>query len=247
MRRSRAVTAIGAAGLAGQIAGVHEVAVATTPPTEPAAPATSVSEEQAAAEASLLVLSDFPTGWTEEAEGEPTEQELAYQATVAACAGGTGNLLELGGPRAQSPDFVGPDDQRVEQSVTIVDPAVAEDFMARFAAPSAEDCFGEAVRTFVAENLASQDDPSQTLPGDLTIGEVTIGEVLIEPAGDEVVAYRVTIPMTVSGLSVDAFVDIAAVRSGGSVAGLTFQTLFEPFPAEDVERYIDLAVERLPG
>jgi hypothetical protein len=244
MRRARAVVVIGAAGLAGQIAGVHEVAVATTPPTEPA---TTVSEEQAAAEAALLVLSDFPTGWTEEAEEEPTEQELAYQATMAECAGGNGNLLELGGPRAQSPDFAGPDEQRVEESVTIVEPAVAEDFMARFAAPGVEECFSDAVRTFVAENFASQDSPSQTLPGDVTIGDVTIGEVLIEPAGDEVVSYRVTIPMTVSGVSVDAFVDIAAVRSGGSVAGLTFQSLFEPFPAEEVEHYVGLAVERLPG
>ena len=62
-----------------------------------------MSAEQAAAEAALLVLSDFPAGWTEEPEEEPTEQELAYQATVAECAGGTDNLLELGGPRAQSP------------------------------------------------------------------------------------------------------------------------------------------------
>jgi hypothetical protein len=247
MRRARAAVVIGAAGLAGQIGVSAGVAVATTPPTEPPVPATSVSEEQAAAEAALLVLSDFPTGWTAEVEEEPTEQELAYQAMMAECAGGTGNLLELGGPRAKSPDFVGPDELRVEQSVTIVDTAVAEDFMARFAAPGVEECFGNAVSTFVADNFASQDDPSQTLPGDVTIGKVTIGEVLIEPAGDEVVAYRVTLPMSVSGLDLDAFVDIVAVRAGGSIAGLTFQSLFEPFPAEDVEHYVGLAVERLPG
>jgi hypothetical protein len=221
--------------------------MATAPPTEPSASATTVSEDQAAAEAALLVLSDFPTGWTEEAEPEPTEQELAYQATIAECAGGEGNLLDLGGHLASSPDFAGPDEQRVEESVTIVEPAVAEDFMARFSAPGVEECFGDAVRTFVAENFSNQDDPSQTLPGDVTIGEVTIGEVLVEPAGDDLVAYRITVPMTVTGVSLEAVVDIVAVRSGGSVAGLTFQSLFEPFPAEDVERYIGLAVERLPG
>jgi hypothetical protein len=238
---------IGVGGLAVLIGGIGGVAGATAPPTEPSAPATTVSEEHAAAEASLLVLSDFPTGWTEEAELEPTEQELAYQATIAECAGGEGNLLDLGGPLARSPDFAGPDDQRVEESVTIVERAVAEDFIARFSAPGIEECFGDAVRTFVEENFASQDDPSQTVPGDVTIGEVTIEEALIEPAGDDLVAYRVTLPMTVTGVSLDAFVDIVAVRSGGSVAGLTFQSLFEPFPAEDVEHYIDVAVERLPG
>jgi hypothetical protein len=38
-----------------------------------------------------------------------------------------------------------------------------------------------------------------------------------------------------------------AVRSGGSLAGLTLQSLFEPFPAKDADHYIGLAVERLPG
>jgi hypothetical protein len=247
MRRARAAMVIGVAGVVGVVAGIDRVAVATAPPSEPSGASTSVSEEQAAAEAALLVLSDFPAGWTEEAEEEPTEQELAYQAAIAECAGGTGNLLELGGSRAQSPDFAGPDDERVEESVTIVDPAVAEDFLARFAAPGVEECFGDAVRTFVAENFANQDDPSQTLPGDVTIGEVTIEELLLEPAGDDLVAYRVTIPMTVTGVSLEAFVDIVAIRSGGAVAGLTFQSLFEPFPPEDVEHYIGLAVERLRG
>ncbi len=140
------------------------------------------------------------------------------------------NLLELGGPRAKSPDFVGPDEQRVEQSVTIVDPAVAEDFMARFAAPGVEECFGDGVRRVRRRTFRSPDDPSQTLPGDVTIGDVTI-ELLLEPAGDELIAYRVTLPMTVSGVDLDTYVDIVVVRSGGSVAGLTLQSLFEPIPA----------------
>ena len=111
--------------------------VATTPPTEPAT--TVASEEQAAAEAALLVLSDFPTGWTEEAEEEPTDAGARLPGDDRrVCRRHRDNLLDLGGPRAQTPDFVGPDEQRVEQSVTIVDPAVAEDFMARFAAPGVD-------------------------------------------------------------------------------------------------------------
>ena len=245
MWRPTKVLMVVGAGVVGHVATVSGIAGATTPPTDPGT--TVVSEEQAAAEAALLVLSDFPAGWTEEPEDEPTEAELAYQARVAECAGGTDNLLELGGPRAQSPDFVGPDEQRVEQSITIVDPAVAEDFMVRFSAPGVEECFGDAVRSFVAENFSSPDDPSQTLPGDVTIGDVTIGELLLEPAGDELIAYRVTLPMTVSDLELDTYVDIVVVRSGGSLAGLTLQSLFEPFPAEDAEQYINLAAERLPG
>ena len=76
---------------------------------------------------------------------------------------------------------------------------------------------------------------------------MTIGEVLLAPAGDELVAYRVTLPLTVSEIDVEAFVDVVVVRSGGSLAGFTFQSVFEPFPADEVEHYIDVAVSRLPG
>ena len=82
----------------------------------------------------------------------------------------------------------------------------------------------------------------------MTIGDVTIGELLDRhPPATSWSPIGSRSPLTVSGVDVDAFVDIVVVRSGGSVAGLTFQSLFEPFPADEVEHYIDLAVERLPG
>ncbi len=242
-----AVLTVVGAGLAclagGASALAPATATATTPPTEPA----TTVEGQAEANAALLVLSDFPTGWTEEPEEEPTAQELDYQAQIAECAGGSGNLFDLGGPRAQTPDFVGPDDQRVEQSVTIVDAAIAEDFIARFTAPGVDTCIRDAARAFVAESIESPADPSESLPGAVQIGDVTIGDVLLPPAGDELVAYRVTVPLTVSGVDVDAFVDVVVVRSGGSLSGFTFQSVFEPFPADEVDHYVDVVVERLPG
>ena len=222
------------------------VATATTPPTEPAG--TVAGEGQAEAKAGLLVLSDFPTGWTEVVEEAPTEQERSYQAQIAACAGGTGdNLLDLGGPKAQTPDFVGPDEQRVEQSVTIVEAEVAEDLMMRLGAPGVDTCFQDAVVEFTTERFGRADDPSTSTPNDVIVGDVTIGEVLLAPAGDELVAYRVTLPLTVSDFDVEAFVDFVVVRSGGSLAGFTFQSVFEPVPADEVDHYIDVAVSRLPG
>lgn len=252
MQGARVVLAMTVAALALQANGAG--ATGPTPPTDPVGtvssepPGTLARENQAAAEDALIVLDDFPVGWTEEVEEELTDQDRAYQQQVAECADGTGDdLLDLGGPAARSADFVGPDDQRVEQTVTIVDQAVAEDFMVRFAAPGVDRCFRDAVEVFVTENFASPEDPSQTLPGDVSVDEVTVAEVLVEPAGDELVGYRVTLAMTISGVPVEAFVDIVAVRSGGSLTGLTFQSLFEPFPADEVGHYTALAAERLPG
>ena len=76
---------------------------------------------------------------------------------------------------------------------------------------------------------------------------MTIEPLDLAPAGDELAGYRITLALTVSGVTVDAFVDVVIVRSGGSVAGFTFQSVFDPFPAAEVEHYIDLAVDRLPG
>jgi hypothetical protein len=246
MRRVRAVLVMATVALAAHTMSVGAVASATTvPPTGP--PGTVVGEGQEAQDA-LLVLDDFPAGWTAVDEDEVTEQDLAYRRTVAECAGGTGdNLLDLGEPRASSPDFVGPDDERVEQTVTIVEPAVAEDFMARFAAAEVGTCFRDAVEVFVTENFENPEDPAESLPGDVTIDDVMVEALPLEPVGDEVVAYRVTLTMTITGVTVDAIVDIVAVRSGGSLSGLTFQSLFEPFPVEEVESLTALAVERLPG
>jgi hypothetical protein len=235
------------AGLASLVGGARAVAMATTvPPTEPIG--TVASEEQAAAEATLLVLTDFPEGWSEEVEAEPTEQELAYREAVANCAGGTGtDLLDLGGVHAQTGDFVGPADQSVEQSVEIVDPAVAEDFMQRFGDPEVEACFGEAIRTFVIENLENPPESSDSLPAGIIVGEITLEPLELAPVGDEAIGYRVTVPLTVSGVAVDSYIDIVAVRVGGSLAGITFQSVFEPFPDEERENVLTVAAGRLPG
>ena len=223
---------------------------ATTPPTEPAT--TIASEGQIEADAALLVLSDFPSDWTEEVEAKPTEQDLAYRAAVAACAGATGDdLLDLGGPRGQSPDFVGPDDERVEQSVTIVDPAVAEDLMVRFSAPGSTPA--SVTRSSISRPSIRElglDDPSRVAsssPDAVTVGDVTIEPLDVATTGDELAGYGSPSSSTTSGITVDAFVDAVLVRVGGSLSGFTFQSVFEPFPDDDIEHYIGVAVERLPG
>ena len=204
-------------------------------------------EGQAEAKAALLVLSDFPGGLDRGARGGADRPGARLpgpnRRSVRAAAGTSSTSAD---PVRETPDFVGPDDQRVEQSVTIVDAAIAEDLIARFAAPGVDTCFRDAARAFVAESFESPADPSESPPGAVQIGDVTIGDVLLPPAGDELVAYRVTVPLTVSGVDVDAFVDVVVVRSGGSLSGFTFQSVFEPFPADEVEHYIDVVVERLP-
>jgi hypothetical protein len=244
-RTTRTLIVVGG-GLASLVGDARGVAMATTvPPTEPLG--TVASEEQAAAEAALLVLTDFPEGWSEEVEEEPTEQELAYREAVANCAGGTGtDLLDLGGVHAQTGDFVGPAEQGVEQSVEIVDPTVAEDFMQQFGDPEVEACFAEAIRTFVIENFENPPDSSDSLPARIVVGEITLEPLELAPVADEAIGYRVTVLLSVSGVAVDSYIDIVAVRVGGSLTGITFQSVFEPFPGDERENLLTVAAGRLP-
>jgi hypothetical protein len=246
-------TGFGVAAVLGCLLGGGLASASTVPPSEPSDQGSMVTTTvlpglQAAADGALLDLNDFPEGWLAIPEDEPTDRDREYRAAVAACAGGTGtDLLDLGGVSARTPDFVGPDDLQVEQTVTIVGQAVAEDFMARFGAPDVEECFGEAVRTNVAQMMENPDDPTDTLPPGVTIGDVTIERLDPNPIGDEVVGYRATVPIETPSVTVDSYIDIVAVRVGGSLSGLTFQSMFEPFPEDQLEYYLALAVARLPA
>ena len=244
MRRTAAVLAIGTCVALAIGAGT---AAASTPPTSSGT--TEVEgPDQEAAEAALLTLADFPAGWTEEPEEDGNDLGAESRRRVTECVGGEGEeLLDLGGALAESGNFRGPDNEVVEESVAVVDEAVAEDFMARFGAAGVEECFADSMQQTMDEFVSDPPDPSATFPPDATIGTVTAERLEVAPAGDELVAYRIVIPLSTQGITVDIVLDAVLVRSGRAVAAVSFQSVVSPFPSEDVEHYVDLAVERLPS
>jgi hypothetical protein len=224
------------------------VVTASSEPPPSTEPLTSVPDaDQAAAEAALLTLDDFPPGWTEEPE-ELNQLAIESRRRIAECAGGDGeSLLDLGGALAATGSFRGPDDEAVEESVAVVELAVAEDLMSRLGAPGVETCFADSTQEWIEAFIANPPDPSEAFPPDAVAGKVTATPLQLTPAGDELVAYRIVVPITTQGLTIDIVVDAVAVRSGRSIAGLSFQSVLAPFPAADIDRYVGLAVERLPS
>ena len=107
--------------------------------------------------------------------------------------------------------------------------------MGRFAAPDVAECFGHVTADLVDGRLQSG----------MTLRDVTIARLYVSEVGDEVVAYRVTVPVDTGGSTVSVYADLVLVRSGRAVAGMAFQSEFSPFVTEDTERYIALAAERL--
>ena len=117
--------------------------------------------EQEAAEDALLVLSDFPAGWSEVPDAEPTEEEADYQRRTAECIGSDrARIGDLGGAIASTGDFTSPSEETVAETVSFA-PSVAEaeDFIVRFAAPDVAECFGEAAADLVDGQLREWDDP----------------------------------------------------------------------------------------
>jgi hypothetical protein len=228
---------------------VYSAAGATTePPPGPSAPPSTVHPDQLAAEAALLTIDDFPAGWTEVPDAEETPLAVESQRRIAACAGGEGDeLLDLGGALAETGNFIGPDDQVVEQSVAIVEEALAEDTFAGFTDPAVGDCFADAMQQTVDAMITGPSAPSESFPADTTLGKVTVEPLEVPAAGDESAGYRVIIPLTAQGFSFEIVLDAIVIRSGGALAGISFQSAPEPFPTEDVVHYVELAAERLPS
>jgi hypothetical protein len=245
-KRVAAVT-IGSVILLGP--GLHGAAGATTePPGESGETATTVHPDQPAAEAALLTIDDFPVGWTEQPDAERTPLAIESQRRIAECAGGEGDrLLDLGGALAESGNFTGPDDQIVEESVAVVDEGIAEDMVARFTAPGVADCFAEAMQQMLDAMITSPSDPTETFPAGTALGEVTVVPLAVPAAGDESAGYRITVPLESRGFSFELFLDAVVIRSGGALAGLSFQSALDPFPAADIDRYVELAAARLPA
>jgi hypothetical protein len=245
-KRAAAVT-IGAVILLGLA--VHGAASATTePPPATDEPSTTVHPDQPAAEAALLTIDDFPAGWTEVPDDERTALAIESQRRIAACAGGEGDrLLDLGGALAESGNFTGPDNQVVEESVAIVDVAVAEDMFARFTAPDVGDCFANAMQQTLDAMITSPSDPAESFPADTALGKVTAEPIEVPAAGDESAGYRITVPLTTQGVNYDIILDAVIIRHGGALAGVSFQSALEPFPTDDIDNYVELAAERLPA
>jgi hypothetical protein len=218
----------------------------TASPTAEVRP--GLEEDKAAAQAALLTLADFPSGWSEvPAEDEPDDEDVNRQ--MAACVGSEGDsLIEVGGAEASTGDFSDP-----EENVTIsedVGIAATEDEAAAALTaldePGVTACFQDVFRGFISDLIENPETPEDSLPEGASVGEVTFGRLNVAPVGDQVVAYRVTMPISIDSLSIDIYLDIVIARQGRSMANLLFESTFDPYPTEELDRIVALAVGRLP-
>jgi hypothetical protein len=227
----------------------------TTATPEPAPAATGATEaveatEQAteqdieadtvAAQAALLVVSDFPPGWTETPYVEDPANDERNR-LLAECLGLDRPSIGDSPAKARTGDFASPE-QDIEISQIIGLEAAeqdAVDIIESFADPDTPTCFAEVYSDTLAESADLGD-------GVELGGEITVAPVSVAPAGDDTAALRVTVPLTSDGFEVDVFADAVIVRVGRSLSFMFFASQGTPVDAGTIDEYAAVAASRMP-
>lgn len=196
--------------------------------------------DEAVADATLLTLDDFPAGW-EEVPATDDEDDDDLQTEIAECLDVDPAELTAANPSASS-TFASPDDEEVSAKVSLTpsseDTSRALEIMRYDAAPG---CYGQGVKALLAERLVAADD----VPEGLEIGEPTFNRLSFEDLGDDSVAFRLTIPVSLQSFNVDVYIDLVVVRVGRAGITTTFQSELSPFDPDEAARLTQIVVDRV--
>jgi hypothetical protein len=217
---------------------------ATTVPVTTSDDGTPSSEAELAASA-LFTLSDFDAGWTEEPydpADDPNNDALLAQ--IAECSGLDINLIGsdglLGDTKAKSGRFESPDEAvSVEQTVGFAgDEATALAAMAAIGDERLAPCYEVAIAEVFNE--------PGTLPEGMEVGEVSMDRVDITGVAtdDAAVWYRVFVPLTYQEQNLDQHLELVFLRSGRVMTQLELLGTGAPFPDDQLDPVIELAIAR---
>jgi hypothetical protein len=169
----------------------------------------------------VLRLSDFPRGWTEgempEDEGQSDDfkgcPELEQEAA---------EVEKSGTGTAASAQFSLPDTATVDSEATVFEnEEAATRSLALFERPEVADCISSA----------AEQGPRQGAEDGYEYGQPVTRREPALAVGDDAVAYRVTLPVTVESGSFTFLMDIVAVRAGRLVAYVISTGEDEPLDA----------------
>jgi hypothetical protein len=101
-------------------------------------------------------------------------------------------------------------------------------------------CFEEAYAELAAEALVG------AAADGATFGAPSVARLQVSSAGDATQAIRVTVPVTGDPAVAQVTVDHVIVRSGRSLATITFANSAEATPVESIDAITAVVAERLP-
>jgi len=224
-----------------------------SPETNGAAPATSsadspetassISEEEAreVAEEALLQLKDFPTGWSQLPPDEDEDVQLDLPPECQAFweqEEWPGTLVDI-----DSPEFEGPDEEKVQSGVTIyVDAEAARQAWAD--GKAAIDLCREPVRAALATYL--QEGLRAEYPdANIEVVAFTWDWLPFPPYGDESAAMRMSFTIKVGSQLLVFQSDFIGWRVDRIEASMSFDTRSDPPDPNEEQRLAQIIDERL--
>lgn len=210
------------------------------PTSEPVEAGQDVEADTAAAEAALLTVADLPEGWVEAA---PNDAAAPLNARLAECVGVDGDEISTAEATAAAGPFTSPAaDASVGQHVGVLaTEAEARKVVALTVEPGVLVCFADAYAELAADALVG------TAVDGSTFGAATATRLQVGSAGDATQAIRVTVPVTGDPAVAAVTVDHVIVRSGRSLATITFANSTAATPVESIDAITAVVAERLPA
>lgn len=220
----------------------------TTPAKAPlteAGSAQQVASDRALGERALLQLSDFPTGWTEEPREKSSNTYERLTRSLASCLHVSVALLLENPAKVESPDFKGVENEKISNSVVFMPTvAAAKERFSAYDQPETASCMTTAASA--ALQYALQHPASgEKVPASVKVGPVTLARMSFPTYDEQSVAYRLTIPVSASGININIYLDVVAILHGRANAGLQFENESSPVESSLEEHLSALTAERL--
>jgi hypothetical protein len=205
-----------------------------------------LADDRAAAGRALLVLDDFPPGWTAEPREEDIDDEAPdLEVQMAECLEVDPALMGEAAVEVDSDTFSF-DGAEVESNVAILPTvAYADDTVAAFFKPQAQSCFEDVFRDVMEYTLANPGE-GEVLPEGVSFGEIQLDDLDFPDVGEDSRAFRVSMPIRMGLLSIDLYYDLVFVRVGRAMGSVTFLDDTTPFGAELAEDLARTFAARLP-
>ena len=214
----------------------------TTASTDDGSTVDTAADQQAAEDA-ILVLSDMPSDWVDtddDADDAPDDADVASEAVLADCFGLDPSIVEGdetdGEPTADS-EFESPEGDLSVSSDVQVNPSASEgeDAMAALKGDDAAACFRDGFEAFVE---------ASDVEG---VGAVSVERLEFEPVGDQIVAFRITIPIETDEGTVVLLTDAVYATKGRASVSMEFSTPSEPWDIAEAVRLTELVLNRIPS
>jgi len=206
-------------------------APATQASTAPRAttPAIDAEADQAIADAAALKLADFPSGWTATPDDDDDKSPLDCPGAEALHGSATGKVT--------TPTFENDSNEQVFETLGVfADDTLPSQLIDAISNQEFLDCLRDNMVGAIEDAAESED---------IELGDVQVVPLRVEDRGDESAGARVSIPMIIQGVSLNAALDLTAIRSGRGVLLLGTAGILSPMDDLDREHYAQLASDRL--